>query len=177
MVRPLIILFVALLGNSTMFSLEGEDQLDNTNTVLVVKAHYLYNFANSNSWPDEFRKGKFYIGILGNNALYEELASRYGNKPVGNQVIEVVNLLQFDSRRFMHVLYIDKTKKVDMPRIVKELKGESTLFVSSFEGGIAAGADINFKTIDDNIRYELNKVSMEGKKITPGIKIMQLAIR
>jgi YfiR/HmsC-like len=177
MFRPLVIIVILLLGTTSIFSLEGDDQLDNSNTVVIMKSHYLFNFANSNSWPDSYRKGKFYIGILGNNALYDDMASRYGNKPVGNQVIEVVNLLQFDSRRFMHVLYIDKTKKADMPRIVKELKGESTLFVSSFEGGVSAGADINFKTVEDNIRYELNKTSMENKKITPGIKIMQSAIK
>jgi YfiR/HmsC-like len=177
MFRPLVILVAILFGSTTILSSEGEDQLDNSNTVVVMKSHYLFHIAKNNSWPDNHRKGKFYIGILGNNALYEDLATRYGNKPIGNQVIEVVNLLQFDSKRFMHVLYIDKTKKLDMPKIVQELKGENTLFVSSFEGGLLAGADVNFKTVDDNIRYEVNKTSMEGKKISPGIKFMQSAVK
>jgi YfiR/HmsC-like len=177
MLKPLVVLFILLFGTTAIFSLEGEDQLDTSNTVVIMKSHYLFSFANNNSWPDPYRKGKFYIGILGNNALFEDLAARYGNKPVGNQVIEVVNLLQFDPRRYLHVLYIDKSKMAEMPKIVKELKGESTLFVSSFEGGLLAGADINFKTVDDNIRYELNKTSMESKKITPGLKFIQLAIK
>jgi hypothetical protein len=177
MLRPFVVLFILLFGTTTIFSIEGEDQLDNSNTVVIMKSHFLYSIANNNSWPDAYRKGKFYIGILGNNALFEDLATRYGNKPVGNQVIEVVNLLQFDPGRYFHVLYVDKSKKTEMPRIVKELKGESTLYVSSFEGGLASGADINFKTIDDNLRYEVNKTSIEGKKIVPGIKFIQLAVK
>jgi hypothetical protein len=160
-----------------MVTVPADDQIDETNTVALVKANFLYQFASNINWPEQNRKGKFTIGVYGNNTLFEEMAAKYGAKPVGNQVIEVVNLRDFNASRYVHILYVDKSKKADIQRIVKELKSESTLIVSSFDGGLTAGADINFRTVDSSIRYELNKSAMDAKKMTAGVKILQWAIK
>ena len=147
------------------------------NTVAMIRANYLYQFANNNNWPAELKKGKFNVGILGNIDLFEIMSSRYGAKPIGSQTLDVLSLTEIPQSVTLHVLFIDKSRKVDLQRYVREVKDKSTLIVTNWEGALAQGAHINFKNIDGSIRFELNKQAMEEKKITPGIKILQWAIQ
>ncbi len=147
------------------------------NTVAMIRANYLYQFANYNNWPIEAKNGKFYIGILGSTDLFEIASSKYGAKPIGNQTLEFLSLTNLPQTTYLHILFVDKSWKNDFPRIVKELKDKSTLIVTNWEGALSLGSHINFKNIDGSIRFEINKKAMEDKKITPGIKILQWAIQ
>jgi hypothetical protein len=147
------------------------------NTVAMIRANYLYQFANNNNWPVETKHGKFFVGILGNTDVFELMSSKYGTKPIGSQTLDVLALTDLPQSAFLHILFIDKSRKAELPKFVKELKDKSTLIVTNWDGAIAQGAHINFKNIDGSIRFELNKEAMEGKKITPGIKILQWAVQ
>lgn len=149
----------------------GEDD-----TRAMIKANFIYQFASSNEWPADTKSGRFVIGIYGNSSLYEQLASRYGSKPVGNQVLEIVELKEVTPDRFMHLVYVDKSKKNDLAAIVKMMKGKSTLVVTHFEGALLLGSAINFREVNANIRYELNKKAAEEKRINLGTKILQWAV-
>jgi hypothetical protein len=51
------------------------------------------------------------------------------------------------------------------------------LVVSNWEGALGSGAAINFKTVDNSIRYELSEAALSEKKITPGNKILQWKVQ
>lgn len=144
----------------------------------MIRANYLYQFANNNNWPADTKKGKFNVAIIGSVDVYEIMSSKYGTKPIGSQPLDVVFLKDLpNSSASYHLIYIDKSRKADLPKILKEFKDKSTLVVTNWDGAISQGADINFKNIDGSIRFELTKTGMENKKITPGIKILQWAIQ
>jgi hypothetical protein len=147
------------------------------NTVAMIRANYLYQFATNNNWPAELKKGKFTVGVIGNPDVYSIMSAKYGSKPVGSQTLDIISLNDLTQNVQFHVLYIDKSRKADIARYVKELKDKSTLIVTNWEGAIAQGAHINFKNIDGSIRFEINKGAMEERKITPGVKILQWAIQ
>ena len=148
-------------------------QIDPSNTRVMMQANFLYQFALNNNWPAETRKGKFVIGVVGNAEVHQQLRDKYNAKPIGSQVLEIILLSDANADQFCHVLFIDKAKKTDLPKITSKLKDKSTLVVSNWDGGLQNGALINFKTIDGSIRYELSQAAMEAKKITPGQKILQ----
>lgn len=139
----------------------------------MMQANFLYQFALNNNWPSDTRKGKFVIGVVGSNDVYQQLREKYNAKPIGSQVLEIILVTDANLDQYCHVLFVDKAKKSELPKIMKEVKDRSTLVVSNWEGALQAGALINFKTIDGNIRYELSQSAMEAKKITPGQKILQ----
>lgn len=148
------------------------------NTIAMIRANYLYQFANNNNWPSDTKKGKFYVGILGNIDVFDIMSSKYGTKPIGSQTLDVIVLKEVPSANTQfHIIYIDKARKADLPKVLKEFKDKSTLIVTNWDGALAQGADINFRNIDGSIRFELSKSAMENKKITPGIKILQWAIQ
>lgn len=154
-----------------------EQGIPEDNTVAMIRANYLYQFANNNNWPDEFKRGKFNVGVVGNKDLFDIMAEKYGAKPIGSQTLDVIAYNEIPSSQYMHVLYIDKSKKNELAKCAKDLKDKSTLIVTNWEGALAQGSHINFKNIDGTIRFELNKKNMEEKRITPGIKIIQWAVQ
>ncbi len=147
------------------------------NTVAMVRANYLYQFANNNNWPVDTKKGKFYVGILGDDDVFDIMAEKYGTKPIGSQTLDVIKCTEVSASKFMHVLFIDKSQKNDLAKFLKELKDKSTLIVTNWEGALAQGSHINFLNVEGTIRFEINKKGMEDKKITPGVKIIQWALQ
>lgn len=147
------------------------------NTVAMIRANYLYQFANNNDWPSEWKKGRFVVGFVGNTDVYEIMASKYAAKPIGSQTLSIIGANEIVTTPQVHVLFIDRSKKAEIAKYVKDYKGKSTLIVTNWEGALAQGAHINFLSIDGSIRFELNKPAMTDARITPGIKILQWAIQ
>lgn len=173
--------YLLLISTVLLFAaappLHPDQGLPDDDTVAMIRANYLYQFSSNNNWPTETKKGKFYVGIYGNPSVYSIMAEKYGAKPIGSQTLDVISLATLSATQPLHVLYVDKSKKSDLAKAIKEYSGKSTLIVTNWEGALAQGAQINFKNVDGAVRYEMSKQSMEDRKITAGIKILQWAIQ
>jgi hypothetical protein len=165
----LVLVFLSFIFNSATSKAQ---RIEESDTRAMMQANFLYQFAANCNWPQEVRKGKFVIGIIGNPAVFEHIMSKYGNKPIGSQTIEVLQANEIASSAQYHIVFIDKSRKAELSKVTKESK-KNILIVTNWEGALNFGSHINFKTIDGNIRYEMNPPAMEEKKITPGVKILQ----
>jgi len=148
-------------------------RIDESDPRAMIQANFLYQFAANSNWPVETRKGKFMIGVVGQPSIFDYLSSKYATKPIGNQTIEVIELNEVPTSVYVHILFIDKSRKIELSKAIKELKGKPTLIVTNWEGALAAGSQINFKSVEGNIRYEMNTSAMDDRKIAPGVKILQ----
>jgi hypothetical protein len=168
--------FISILITLVMaaaFTRVSGQRIEESDPRAMIQANFLYQFAANCNWPAEVRKGKFTIGVLGHPGVFDHLSEKYGTKPIGTQSIEVVELIDISPSAMFHVLFIDKSRKSDLTRAVKETKGKPTLLVTNWEGALQSGAHINFKNVGGNIRYEMNTSSIDEKKIAPGVKILQ----
>lgn len=173
MSKTILKLSLVLLGMFISFGLLAQ-KIDESDTRAMMEANFLYQFANNNQWPSSMKKGSFKIVIIGNEAVYTHFVSKYKNQTIGLQPIEVMQSNNAQSiPANTHLVFVDKTKKNDWGQIQKMLKEKSTLMVSNWEGALANGAHINFKSVNGSVRYELNEVAMNEDQIQPGIKIMQ----
>jgi hypothetical protein len=148
-------------------------KLDESDTRALIHANYLYQFATNCNWPAETKKGKFYIGVLGNPDVFNATKEKFGAKPVGNQTIEVVALTDIPTTQFFHIILIDKSKKAELAQANRDLKTKSTLILTNWEGALGSGSHINFKNVDNSVRYEMNENIIADRKITVGVKIVQ----
>jgi YfiR/HmsC-like len=169
LIRHIVIIAVCTFVYTGM----AAQQLDPSNTRVMIQANFLYQFALNNNWPANARTGKFVIAVYGNTDVYQQLKEKYGAKPIGSQVMEIIQVTDLNPDQQYHILFVDKSRKAELPRITKDFKDKSTLVVTNWDGGLQGGSQINFKTIDGNIRYELSQSAMESRKITPGQKILQ----
>ncbi|MFM7104525.1 MAG: YfiR family protein [Flavobacteriales bacterium] len=146
------------------------------NTVALVRANYLYQFAVNNNWPKECKTGKFKVAIVGNLDLFEVMATKYGSKPIGAQSMEIIAQNEFRPDQNYHMIFLDKSRKADLARIVKAYKGSATLIITNFDSALKEGSHINFRNLEGNIRFELNKPGIDESGISAGVKILQWAL-
>jgi len=169
-----IYLLTLLLASSHWVSAQ---QIDEGDSRAMIQANFIYQFAANSNWPVEMKKGKFLIVVYGNDAVYNHTIEKYGMKPVGAQTIEVQSWTDYKPGFVIHIVFVDKSKKADLAKIMREVKGKSTLVVTNWEGALGSGAAINFKAADNSIRYELSEAALSEKKITPGNKILQWKVQ
>lgn len=173
MVRYGTILFLFVFLQFAGTNCARAQKIDESDTRSLIYANFLYQFANNCNWPTEAKKGKFYIGVLGNNDIFEATKEKFGSKPVGSQVIEVVALTSVPTTQFFQILFVDKSRKADLAKALKELKNKNTIIVTNWDDALNQGSMINFKQVNGSIRYEMNVKAIEEKNITPGVKIIQ----
>jgi len=152
-------------------------QIDEGDTRAMIQANFLYQFAVNSNWPAEVKKGNFNIVIVGNENVFKHVQEKYALKPVGAQTIKVMSWTEYKPGTFAQIVFVDKSKKTEIAKILKDVRGKNTLVVTNWEGALQTGSAVNFKTVDNSVRYELNENAWTEKKIVPGNKILQWRVQ
>lgn len=170
---PLCVLFV-------FWNQKDTQQLDDTDTIVIMKANFLFHFAASNDWPESAKVGPFRIGVVGNERLMEELVDKYALKTIRQQVLEVVEIDPDELKSkapdpFCHVLYVEPGA-VDLSKLGDRLKDGPTLLVSHEAGAMDRGALINFVTESNRLRYTINTEAAEKRNLLISSRILSWAV-
>jgi len=118
----------------------------------------LYGFTKYFEWPENKKKDKFLIYVVGkNDNLVTELKSLAAKKKVANQDIEVKSSASYDATISSHIIYF-------CPDIIKPVndaasknKNKGALLVAETAGACKSGASINFVTLESKLKFEYNK--------------------
>lgn len=171
-----------LVGLIWAFSLPQSDggKVDDTDTIAIMKANFLFHFAAANDWPEEAKVGTFRIGIVGNERLVEELVDKYAMKPIRQQVLEIVQLDKKDVQAgppepFCHVLYVEEGQG-NLAMLSVALRDAPTMLVSHQPGGLSEGALINFVTQSNRLRFSIDPEEAKRRKLLIGNKILSWAV-
>jgi hypothetical protein len=155
-------------------------KVDETDTIAIMKANFLFHFAAANDWPEEVKVGTFRIGVVGNDRLVEELVDKYAMKPIRQQVLEIVPLKKKDVAvgppdPFCHVLYVEAGQG-DLGVLSEALHDSPTMLVSHEAAGLSKGALINFVTQANRLRFSIDQEEAKRRKLLIGNKILSWAV-
>ena len=150
-------------------------QLQEKNTPAIIKASYVYNFAKLVGWPDNKSKGSFTIGILGDPDLYKQIVEKYSGKRIGNQSIEIVQLLGIDQLPEMHILFISRQMSLKTAQIAQSVDKNNTMIITESEAGLREGATLNFVVVDNLQKFEISVTNAEKHGLTIGSTLKSLA--
>lgn len=156
---------------------QTEPTMRDADTNAILKASYIYNFAKMIDWPEAEKSGNFIIGVYGSSSVYKELIKKYASKNIGNQQIEVIKLSDTPSVGKIHLLYITKEKKEDIPLLLKSVKKEAVLVVTETMGSLDEGSIINFIIIDSSLKFELNVDQANKHNLIVGSRLKDLAYK
>ncbi len=136
----------------------------------------VFNFIKYVQWPDHDKASEFVIGVVGSNDVYATLNSWYGGKLKGNKTYIIKKFASAAEVTDCHVIYIDKSKSSEFEAINAKVKGKGTLIVTDKNGLGQKGSCINFKTIDDKLRFELNQQAVEASNLKVSGALSSMAI-
>lgn len=135
----------------------------------------VFNFSKYVQWPDS-GNGEFVIGVIGNEEIYKTLSTWYAGKPKGTKKMVIKSFKDASEVQECQILFIDKSKSGEFDQAKAKVKGKGTLVVTDRNGLGSKGSCINFKTVDDKLKFELNQSAIEASNLKVSSALSQMAI-
>lgn len=167
-VKVLIAAFSLLMASSSLFA--QDRPLHEVYSMMV------FNFVKYVQWPDHDKSGEFVIGVVGSNDIYNTLNSWYGGKAKGTKTYVIKKFSSAAEVTDCQVVFIDKSKSGEFEAINNKVKGKGTLIVTDRNGLGSRGSCINFKTVDEKLRFELNPTAIEASNLKVSSALTSMAI-
>ena len=144
-----------------------------------VKAAFLYKFLGY----AEFPPGAFAdaaspvtIGVIGADELAAELGRIVGGRTVGNRPILVRVLRESELGTPVHLLFIGGYDSARVGRMVRAA-GNALLVVTECDGGLQLGSAINFRIVDERVRFDVALDAAERNGIKLSSRLLTVANR
>jgi hypothetical protein len=144
-----------------------------------VKAAFLYKFLGY----AEFPPGAFadpaspvVIGVVGADELANELAHIVNGRTVNNRPIVVRALRESELGTPVHLLFIGGSDTARVGRLVRAA-GNAMLVVTECDGGLQQGSAINFRIVDERVRFDVALDAAERSGIKLSSRLLTVANR
>ena len=146
----------------------------------AVKAAFLLNFGKFVSWPDrDFPNSNapLVIGVLGSNPFHEDLKRMIAGKSIEGHPLVFRQLQTPEAVRNCHILFVSQAAQKDAPAILEALRGVDVLTVTeNLPHFASAGLAVNFVTVQDHIRFQINQPAAARTGLTISSKLLSLAL-
>ncbi len=162
---------IAWLSLLSSFRLRGQHE-----AAYALQANIIYRITKYIDWPSGKRVGDFIIGVVGDTPLYDELKNLSVNKTVGSQKITVVKIAPSAGVYNCHILFISEEESSSLKRIALLTAGTPTLIITESGGLARKGSCINFITVDDRLKLEINKGNVEQRSLHIASELLELGI-
>jgi hypothetical protein len=141
-----------------------------------IQANIIYRFTKYIDWPVNKKSGDFIIGVIGDSPLYDDLKDLTANKTVKNQKIVVTKMSPTASSYDCHMLFISEEESSSLKKIAGATTGAPILIISESDGLARKGSCINFITVDDHLKLEINKSNVEQRSLGIASELLELGI-
>lgn len=143
-----------------------------------VKLAFLYNFTKFVEWPAQSYRGPgapLVICIVGDDPFGPDIEGELRTRSVGSHPIEVRTLRPSDIMNVCHMVFVPATAESQATRILRGLKGPSTLTVGETEGFAVLGGVINLTADGNTLHFEVNLLAAERAGLKISAKMLALA--
>lgn len=138
-----------------------------------VKAAFLYKFLGYMEFPTD-PGPSLMVGVLGSDDIAVELSRITGGRNVGNRTITVRSLREGDSLAGLHLLFVgaDAAQPVQSLRAAEK---NGTVTVTEQENGLQSGSVINFRVVDERVRFEVSLPAAERCNVRLSSRLLSVA--
>jgi hypothetical protein len=143
-----------------------------------VEAAYLHKFLNYADWPPAafpHADTPYVIGVAGDDPVADELAHIAAGRSVNNRGVIVKRLLPGDALTDLHMLFIGPAERARQAQWLRQAKGRPILTVTASDGALEQGAIINFRVVDDRVRFEVSVDAADQSDIRLSSRLFTVA--
>lgn len=140
-----------------------------------IKTAFLYNFSRFAVWPADAlqNRSEFSLCTLGNTNMREQLDTLTG-KSVHGKTIFVKHFETPEDLAECHLVFIGESD--DLTETMWILKEQPILTVSDAAAFTEKGGIIQFKLVDNKVRFRVNVDAAKSSGLTISSKLLSLAI-
>jgi YfiR/HmsC-like len=142
-----------------------------------IKAAFLFNFAQFVDWPSAaFAKtnAPFYIGVLGDDPFGAALDATIQDEAIDNHKIIVERSQNIEDLKNCQMIFVSKSEKGRVVKILSELDSKPILTVSEVEGFAQHGGGINFYLAGTKVRFEINPDAAQSDGLRISAQLLSL---
>lgn len=122
-----------------------------------VKAAFLYHFSTFVVWPEPGRAGlDFVIAILGDDEIAGELEQYLPGHSIQGRPMRVRRLGSIEELGDEDVVLIGAGRNHALNDDIEAIGGRPVLVVTDAEGALEMGSMINFRIVDQRVRFEIS---------------------
>jgi hypothetical protein len=143
-----------------------------------VKAIFLYNFVQFVTWPAAAfadAHTPITIGILGDDPFGPFLEAAVRGEVVDGRLLAIKRFKRLEEAIDCHMLFVSKSETGRLSQILAAVQGRSILTVGETAVFARQGGMINFITVDNKVRYEINVDAAKRTHLDISSKLLRLA--
>ncbi|HEY0588197.1 MAG TPA: YfiR family protein [Pseudoduganella sp.] len=138
-----------------------------------VKAAFLYKFLGYMEFPADPGPA-LVVGVLGADDVAAELAHITSGRNVGNRSISVRKLAEGDALDGLNLLFVGGgTALPEAAQRAAEKNG--TVLVTELDNGLQSGSVINFRLVDERVRFEVSLPAAERCNVRLSSRLLSVA--
>jgi hypothetical protein len=142
----------------------------------LVKAAFLHKFASFVEWPQgQFEKADspLRIGILGNDAVWQDLSELAKDRDRDGRPVVVARLKDGDPLTGYHILYM-RTSAARMTELLQQVP-EGVLTIADSDGAHPRGSVISFFVETGHVRFGISVDSATRQKLRLSPRLLAVA--
>jgi hypothetical protein len=148
------------------------------NVEYPVKLAFLYNFTKFIEWPPESYSAPgapMVICIVGDDPFDPGLEAELRARTAGSHSVQIRTLKPNDTLSVCHIAFVPATEESQATRVLRGLKGSSTLTVGETEEFTRLGGIIDLTVEEHKVHFELNPLAAERARLKISSKLLALA--
>jgi len=149
-------------------------------TDVQVKAAFLYKFGAYVEWPSQAFQAPdtpFTIGVLGADAVAEELEQITAGRTVHGRPVAVRRLKRGEPLGALHVLFAGRTEAARLAEVLAPVRSQPLLVVTDAAERVPEGSIINFVPVDNKLRFDIALAAAERMQLRISARLLAVARR
>ncbi len=170
--------FIGLCGLSLLVSAVVTSGQVPHPTEFQVKAAYVYNFSKFVTWQmDDGASRAFSICVLGKDPFGPVLDSTVAGESVGGRPISVKRVSRISEASQCSILYVSSSEEGSLDSILTFAESSGILTVGDMPRFAERGGVIGFVSLQNRIRFEVNRGSAERSHLSLSSELLKVASR
>ena len=142
-----------------------------------VKAAFLYHFSTYVNWPESVdANDTFSIAVLGGRQVAAELEQFLPGHTIQGRPMRVRRLHSLADLAGDEVLYIGRDENRRLRAYLDEIAERPLLVVTDTPDGLRDGAMINFRIVEDRVRFEISLRAAQGAGLEMSSRLLSAAM-
>ncbi|HEU4618570.1 MAG TPA: YfiR family protein [Gammaproteobacteria bacterium] len=143
-----------------------------------VKAAFLYRFGSYVRWPTlATPDDSITIDVLDDPEIAAELESFAAGRKIEGRSVRVRRIRTIEALADDQILFIGSDENPRLDRIIEAVGKKPILIVTDAQGGLAAGAMINFQVLDQRVRFEISLSHARAAGLDLSSRLLAAAIK
>jgi hypothetical protein len=172
----LLITIAMVILSSVAFEAHAQDS--SVSSEYLIKAGFIYNFANLVQWPaNAFTQpdSPIVIGILGEDPFGTVLDRVLAGKKVNGRVFLVKRLKSVSDLKECHIVFVSSSEMAHLAEAIHLVKGMPILTIGEIPGFAKRGGIINLFLEDNKVHFEVNVEAAKEADLNISSRLLALA--